>query len=162
MAGPMGRPLEETEMQPSLAIFEKGMQLLGSDTATLAPAALALKVILVKANFSLSTARILADLTEADFTGYAAIAAALAALPESLDPASQDSLLFVGPPAGGFRWETTGTTILNTIYGYALVDNGKTLLYGSALFDDPIVLSGTNQAIALPPIGFRLRAGSIF
>jgi hypothetical protein len=83
------------------------MTLLGSDTATLAPAALALKVILIKANFTPSPNLAVGDLTEADFSGYAAIAAALAALPESLDPNTGDSLLTVGPPAGGFRWETT-------------------------------------------------------
>jgi hypothetical protein len=148
-------------MIPTLSIFERGMTLLGADTATLAPAALALKVILVKAAFTPGPGLAIGDLTEADFTGYAAIAAALAALPESLDPATGDSLLTVGPPAGGFRWETTGTTTLNTIYGYALVDNGKATLYAADTFSTPIVLTATNQSIVLDPIGLRLLAGSI-
>jgi len=149
-------------MTPTLSIFERGMVLLGSDTTTLAPAANALKVLLLKANFTPDPGLVIGDLVEADFDGYAAILAALAALPESLDPATGDSLLTVGPPAGGFRWETTGLTNLpETIFGFALTNNGKTTLYGCELLTPPIILNGINQSIALDPIGFRLLAGSI-
>lgn len=142
-------------MQPTLAVFEKAMTLLGSDTATLNPAS-ANKIILVKAAFTPSLARVVADLTEADFTGYAALTMGTGNWPEGIDPATGDSVLTAVPPTAGYRWETTGTTILNTIYGWALVDNTKATLLGCATFPVPIQLVATNQQILLDFVTLRL------
>jgi len=124
------------------------MQLLAADTATLAPAANANKMMLVKAVFAEGEGLILADLTAADFDGSTPLDIGLNTQPEGLNPGSNDAVIDLKLPAGGLRWETTGVTHLpQTIYGYALVDNGITVVLAAKLFDNPVTLTAINQRV---------------
>lgn len=138
------------------------MQLLAADTATLAPATLANKIALVMANFVPSESLKLSDLTLATFTGSTPILGTAATQPEGLDPATGDSIIDLPAASGMYRWETTATTLLpQTIYGYALIDNGATKLLASALLDAPVTLTDINQRIDIGDPNLRQLAGSI-
>lgn len=149
-------------MTPSQLIFERFGVLLAADTTTLAPAADPPAVMLVKDVFTPSLTLIPADLVEADFDGYAQIAAPVGAQQQTLDPNTGDSLVRMKPPAGGWFWETTGITNLpQTIYGFALINDAQTAIYGSELFDEPFVLTATNQQILIDNVIFRMLLNSV-
>jgi hypothetical protein len=149
-------------MLPIQAIFERFGILLAADTSTLAPAANPPKVMLVKDPFTPADDLLVADLTEADFDGYAKISCEVAGQLQSTDPLTGDSVVEMKTPLGGWRWETTGVTNLpETIYGFALINNGSTLLYGTELFDTPIVLTASNQTVIIPSVSFSMKLGSV-
>jgi hypothetical protein len=135
-------------MIPSLAIREKAMQLLAADTATLAQAANALHMWLVKSSFVPAEALVLADVTLADFDGSTPLDVGLNTQPEAQNPGTTDSVIDLKAPAGGWRWETTGVTNLpQTIYGYVLTTNDDTTVYASALLESPVELTAVNQRV---------------
>ncbi len=135
-------------MFPTLALREKAMKLLAADTATLAPAALANKMVLSKATFIASEATKFADLTLADFDGSTPIDCGTGTQPEGLNPGTNDAVIDLLSPAGGFRWETTGVTHLpQTIFGYALLNNAMDTVLASELFANPITLTAINQRV---------------
>lgn len=135
-------------MFATLALREAAAKLLAADTATLAPAVNANKMILIKAPFSPSEALKFADLVAADFDGSTPLLAGTGTQAEALDPLTNDAIIDILPPAGGFRWETTGITNLpQTIYGYALCDNGLTTVLCAAVFETPITLTAINQRV---------------
>ena len=108
-------------MQTTLAVREKAATLLAADATTLAPAADGNEIALVKAAFTPAESNVLADLTFADFDGSAPIVCGTGTQPTGLDPNTNDTLITIKPPAGGFRFATTGITNLpQTIYGFAL------------------------------------------
>jgi len=149
-------------MQATRALREKMAQLLAADAATLAPAADGNMVVLIKAAFTPTEITALADLTLADFDGSTEIECGIGTQPEGLDPNNSDAIISILPPAGGFRFETTGVTNLpQTIYGFALLNNALTVLYGCEQLDTPVVLTGVNQVIELPNVNFRQLAGSL-
>jgi hypothetical protein len=143
-------------MQPSQSILNQIATLLAGDTTTLANAA-ALKIHLAKANFTPSPALLLAGLTEADFVGYAALAAGIGAQLNYVDPVTGLVTIEIKPPAGGWHFSVTGITNLpETIYGWYVTDNGTTVLYGSARLVTPIPLTASGQGfdIDLPKFAF--------
>lgn len=149
-------------MVPTRALREKAMQLLAADAATLAPAANANKIALVKAAFVPAETLVFADLDLADFDGSTPILGNTGAQPEGLDPATNDSLVDITPPVTGYRFETTGVTNLpQTIYGFALVNNAADTLLASGLFDAPIELTAINQRVDVVNPTLRQLANSI-
>lgn len=149
-------------MIPTLALREKAMQLLAADTATLAQAADANVIVLIKEPFTPGESLALGDLTPADFDGSTPLECGLGTQPEGQDPANTDALITLESPAGGWRWETTGVTNLpQTIYGYALMTDGLAALLGADTLPTPIDLTGVNQVVQLGALGFRQLAGSI-
>ena len=137
-------------MTPTQTLREQAMKLLAADPTTLAPAADANLVKLVKTNFTPSESLVYGDLDFADFDGSTAIECGTGTQPEGLDPGTADSIIDIKAPAGGFRFETTGVTNLpETIYGYALVNNAEDTLLASGLLDTPITLTAVNQVINL-------------
>lgn len=149
-------------MFPNLTIYQKLMQLLVADTSTLAPAANPPKLKLAKADFTPTLSMVPGDFTEADFDGYSAVASPVNAQLQSLDPLTGDSVGEMKQPAGGYRYETTGTTGLPmTIYGYYLENDGGTEVYGAEKFAEPIILVATNQSIGPLTPTFRQLSGSI-
>lgn len=136
--------------------------LLAGDTATLAPAANAIYIKLVKNNIVPSESITFADVQLADFDGSTELAIGLNAQPEAYDPITDDSVIDLKPPAGGFRWETTGVTNLpETIYGYVLLNNAKDTVWASALLDAPIPLTLIGQRIDLGDVLLRLLKDSL-
>lgn len=97
----------------------------------------------------------------ADFDGYTDKVCGSPAV-TGLDPVSGLYQLWAPPPAGGFRWETTGTTNLpETIYGFALGNSDSSTLYASALFDTPVVLTDVNQVVEVLSATLSLRNNPI-
>jgi len=149
-------------MQATRALREKAAQLLAADTATLAQAADPNHLVLIAANFLPSENLVAGDLVPATFDGATPLEVELGVQLEGLDPATSDAIITIGPPAGGWRWETTGITNLpQTIYGYALMNEAETTLFGAATLTTPVVLTGINQVINLPAVTFRQLAGSL-
>lgn len=148
-------------MIPSQAIFERPDVLLAADTSTLAVAANPPRVVLFKAPFTPSPDLVFADLVPADFDGYTDTLCQTGAQRQTLDPNTGDSLVQMIAPLGGWQWETTGLTNLpQSIYGWGLVPNGSASVYGSELFDVPVLLDGINQQVQIPQVQYRRPAGS--
>lgn len=104
------------------------------------------KVGLFKAPTTINDRMILTDLTPCDFTGYA-LSAAVTWAAAAYRP---DGTAVVAGDAKTFAVGAT-PTILNTVYGWYLVDGGGTDLQLVRLFDTPIVLSGPLQQLTVLP-----------
>ena len=132
------------------------LNLLKADTATLAPAA-ALKCHLVKEPFDLDPDLVVADLTFATFPGYAALALATGAGDVYTDPLTGLQTLLLPDPEGGYLWVATGATDpVQTIYGYALTDNGGTALYGVGVLPAPVQIRNAGDGVNLGSLTFAL------
>lgn len=135
-------------MIASQFIINRVATLLGGDTTTLAPAASPPKLRLAQAAFVPSVALLIGGLTEASFTGYAALLCAINAQQVFQDPVSGQQCIQMIEPLGGWHYLVTSATGLpQTIYGYYLTDNAGATLYASALFPTPIVLNANGQAV---------------
>jgi hypothetical protein len=146
---------------PTQVIMTALSTLLGADAGTLAQA---LVVGLIKHAFVPTLAPVLLAADEADFDGYAPIAVGAATRPTAFDPATGDRMLDIPPPAGGYRWETTGATNLaQTIYGWYVGDDviGTGVIFETGLFDAPIILNGIDQLVEVPQILIRMLAGGV-
>jgi len=140
----------------------QALALLAADTTTLAPAADEIYIGLVMNDLAPSEGITFADITLATFDGYAELAIGLNAQPEGFDPTTDDSIIDFKPPAGGFRWITTGTTNLpQTIYGFVLLDHAKAVVWASERLPTPITLTLAAQRIDLGDVLCRLLANSI-
>lgn len=149
-------------MIPTYSLFQRLFVLLGADSTTLSQTTNLTKVILFKNEVTVNMNTILGDLTEADFDGYAARDIAANAWPQSVDPATGDSMLDARPDSTPFLWETTGVTDLpQTIYGWAVVDSTGATLYCAQNLIPPVVLSAVNQSVTIPRAAMRMLAGSV-
>jgi hypothetical protein len=149
-------------MQATLALREKMAQLLAADATTLAPAADANVIALVIAPFTPTEALVFADLTLADFDGSTPLAVGLGTQAEGLDPLSGDAIISLKDPVGGWRWETTGVTNLpQTVWGYALLNDGLDTVFAAERLITPIPLTAVNQVIQLGGLTLRQLAGSL-
>lgn len=156
--------VEGPTMKPSQALFERAFILLGADSITLSKSSGGVnKILLIKEPFTPASNLDPTTLTEADFDGYAAREVLTGGLPQSIDPATGDSLITAPPDTTPYLWETTGVTNLpQTIYGFVLTNIDKTVLYGSALLPANVTLTAVNQSIQLPGYPtFRELAGSV-
>jgi hypothetical protein len=148
-------------MIPSQLIFERGPILLGSDTITLALAA-NLKVGLVKGSFTPGATLVYADVTLATFTGSTPLIPTPGTQPESVDPDNGDAIIDLVAPAGGWRWEcTVDPSPAEQITGFIVYTTVGPTLYAAELLPDPITISAANQAIVLPRVALRFKAGSV-
>jgi len=131
--------------------------LLGADTVSLAEPTTFVKVHLAKEAFTPSLALDVADLTEADFTGYAAKAASDAATQVFFDPETSEQIMQVKEPAGGWHWVTGGGFVgPQTIYGYYLTDTAGTTLWASELLETPVVLNTAGQGVDVDQVRVTL------
>lgn len=147
-------------MQPTRGLWIKQADLLVADLASLGAAA-ALNVHLAKAVFVPSLDLALASLTEADFDGYAAIAAGAAPYDAYYDALTGLYTVRVKEPAGGWNWLTTGVTNLpQTIYGAYLTNNANTTLWGSMLLPEAVTLDAADQGVGIGDIVFQWQTDS--
>jgi len=104
------------------------------------------KVHLFKTNVNPSPNMVIADLVEADFTGYAASSAIVWGTPGYLPDGT-------AAVVGGGKTFTVGSTpsILNTIYGYYVTDSAGTVLLFARKFDAAVVLSAAGQFVIVLP-----------
>lgn len=144
-------------MQPTNVILDRIGTLLAADATTLAPAALATHVHLIREPFTPDLVTDFTTLTPADFDGYAAKSAGVGAQQYFEDPSTGNRIVQLLEPAGGWHWETTGVTNLpQTIYGFVVTDNADLITYGSGLLDSPVELLAANQGIDLANLRFSV------
>lgn len=99
-----------------------------------------------KNNVALGPATVIGDLNECDFTGYAVSSAVVWGDPGYLP----DGTAIVTGDAKVFRVGAS-PTVLNTVYGWALVNAAKDVLYFARKFESPVVLSTAGQIFAVLP-----------
>lgn len=146
-------------MLPMLALRLSFGELVAADSAILAPAANANKVALIKEAFVPEEGMVAANVTVADFDGSTALVGVVGTQFCGIDPVTNDQIVTIKPPAGGYRWETTGDTNLpQTIFGYGLFSNDMATLIGLALLDNPITLTDAGQEITLPSVDITIVA----
>lgn len=142
-------------MLPMKAIRTALGDLLAADVALLAPAT-ANVIALIAAPFTPDENLVIGDLTLATFTDSDPIAGTTGAQQVGFDPVTQEQVITVLAPLGGYRWETGDTANLpQTIYGFALVSDGLVTLLAVAELPEPITLQDAHQFIDLDPIEFR-------
>jgi len=90
-------------------------------------------------------ATVMSDLTEATFTGYAAAAAIVWGTPYL------DVTGIALVTAASHEFVSTGSTIGNIIYGWALTNAAKTDLKKAARFTTPIGISATGEGVTVVP-----------
>lgn len=128
-----------------------------------------LTVALIKSPFTPGQATLdgLASTDEADFDGYAQKDGSAATRKVDIDPATGDVLVTVLPPAGGWRWETSGNTNLpETIYGMALMKGTVGAIFpdaviASEVFTAPVTFTNNPQQLTVQDVKFRLPVGTI-
>lgn len=148
-------------MVPTTGILNTIVDLLAADTATIAPAALALHVHLVKTPFTPIATLLIGDVTPATFDGSTPLNAGVGPQDVFRDPQTTLRIVQILEPAGGWHWDVTGVTDLpQTIYGYVVTDNADADIYGAALLSTPLTLSSVGQGIDLSWIRFTFLAGS--
>jgi len=149
-------------MTPTDLILNALQTLLGEDPATLAPVTDGLLVHLANAAFTPSVSLVLAGLSEADFTGAAALEAGAGPCQLFTDGISGLRVIQLNEPLGGWHWQPTNTSNLpQIIYGYYVTDNPATVLYGAALFPTPYNLSAVGQGIDVGQIRFTLMPNAL-
>ena len=143
-------------MFPTYALFDELRDLLATDPSSLAPLANNLNLHLSKSNFTPNQDRVVADFTEANFDGYSAIQSVLGAQDALTDPLTNERIVRMKIPAGGWHWAVSGLTHLpQTIYGFYLTDSTNAALWGCNLFPEPIPLQAVGQFVDIDDLIFR-------
>jgi hypothetical protein len=133
------------EMLPVLNLRISLGSLLAADVPTLAPVA-ANKIALIAADFTPSESLVLADLTFAAGTGMAPIAGVAGAQIVGNDPITQEQVITIKAPAGGWHWiSSVPFTVPDTLFGYALTNGAGTVLLGVTKLDQPITIGNTGD-----------------
>lgn len=102
-------------------------------------------IALFKNDFAPNQDSLIADFTEADYTGYARSTAVVWGTPFiNVDGVAE----MIAP---GKQFQPSGTTVANTIYGYYVVDSGGTDLVYSERFATPVPLAGPLDALPIIP-----------
>jgi hypothetical protein len=149
-------------MKPTNTILDEIATLLAADSATLAPAALACHVKLIKAPFTPNPNTVVGDFTYADFATSTQLSSTVGAQLTGVDPLTLDRFVEMKSPALGWRWAVTATTNLpQTIYGFCLLDNANAVVYGSALFETPITLTAVGQVIEIDTLKFTFNPNAV-
>lgn len=120
------------------------------------------KVVPLRAPYTYDPAMTIADVTVSDFPGSAGIVQD--DVPDGFtDPVTGDYIMIMIPPAGGWRWTSTGTTNLpQQITGLALVSaDGATLYAVSDPLTPPVDITESGQGWAAGELGFRLTLAGI-
>jgi hypothetical protein len=120
---------------PSRAFLDGIVNALGNSSMTLHTAVKNSFEILITNEPAPTVNTVLADLTEATYTGYLRQVCATWTGPFV---AEGDYSLEVGP---AHHWQPTDTITLNTITGHALVGDDSVTLLATEMFDQPIGLS---------------------
>lgn len=102
-------------------------------------------VMLIKEDFDPSRELLLADVVEADFNGYARSTAVV------WDPAYIGADEQVHLTAPGKPFLATDGVIPNTIFGWALLDSGGTIITAAFRYDNPIAISRASDGVVVQP-----------
>ena len=153
-----------SRISSTLAVERRVAALMGSDTTQYgASTSDANEVRLAQNAFTPGTELTLGDLTEADFGGYSLKATAGQPFVNT-DPATQDSIITLNEPAGGWKWNASGTPPANspqTIYGYYVTTESGLVLLGAQLLDNPVIISASTDTVIIGAIQVRLPVGML-
>lgn len=149
-------------MIPSAAMIDRIPTLLAADDSSLGPAAGPCKVILIDENFTPTNDTVVGDLHECTNSGLGPITCTAGDQQAGIDPVTSEQKVDMIPPIGGWRWEQAdGAGLPVTIYGFALVNNAKSTLWGVEKLATPIQIDAVHQTIEIPSVSFRLDASQI-
>lgn len=136
-------------MIPTSVILDATADLLAADTGTLGAVA-AMNVHLIVEPFTPSESTDFTALTEASFTGGAALACGTGTQQVFTDPLTGERIIQLKEPAGGFSWECTADPVApETVYGFVVTDDADTVTYGSALLATPVPISAAGQGFSV-------------
>jgi hypothetical protein len=147
-------------MFPTSVLEARVAELLSTDTDTLAPAALALKVHLVTDEFSEGLDVDFADRTPATFTGSAAKTAGVGPQQSFFDPVLQQRVIQLLEPVGGWHWQcTVAPDPQQQVTGYVVTNNDDSETYGSKRFPAAVPITNVGDGLDIGNIQIRLAAG---
>src|SRR5260221_9396342 len=144
-------------MVPTSVIDNALSDLLAADTTTLAPAANANKVHLIKAPFVPGGTADFTGMTEATFTGATALGAGRGTQQSFNGRPGVSRIVQLLEPVGGWHWKcTVAPATAEVIYGYCCTNQAGTVTYGCQLFDTPITIAAIGDAIDIPEVRFDI------
>jgi len=148
-------------MIPTAFLASSVPELVAADPAGLATALDAPKVTLIIGGFAPGLTTDIADLDVATFTGSAAKSATVGAQQAFFDPVTSSWCVQLLEPVGGWTWECTADpAAAETVVGFVVTNQAEDITYGSGLLDEPVVISGSGQAVAIPYVRMRIAAGA--
>jgi len=143
-------------LTPSAEMMQAVVDLAAADPATLAPAALANHVHLIKTDVNPDTYHYSAG-DEASFTGAGAKSAGVGAQTVYTDSVTQDRVILIKDPAGGWVWVCTVAPLPDpeTIFAVVLTDNADAVTLGVYQLLPPIVITNIGDAVVVGSLEFR-------
>lgn len=121
---------------------------LAANTASLAPATDPNEIALITAAFTPTEDLVIGDLTLASGDGLDAIVGVAGTQLTGTDPLTQEQLVTIKDPAGGYRWAlTSAPTPPVTVYGFALTTTAAGALLATQALDAPITLTNIGDEI---------------
>lgn len=136
--------------------------LLANDPDSLAPEEDAMKVALVQTPFAANEDIVVGELDLADFDGSTPKLVVVGGQGNGTDPLTGDSVIQLLPPAGGFRFQTTGATNLpQTIHGFIVTNEAGNTIWACDLLPEPVTLTAGGQEISLGDLTIRMPKGLI-
>jgi len=146
-------------MLPMKAVRLQLGNLLAADTTTIAPAT-ANKIALIAAPFNPGDENlVIGNLTLATFTGSTPKSGVDDDQQVGIDPATQEQVITILQPAGGFRFECSAAPASpETIYGFALVDDTLAVLLGVQALPEPVAIENVGDFVDTGAVELRFVA----
>jgi len=143
-------------MIPTTLLANRLSKVVAADATTLAlPAGCV--VVPLSADFSPSPNLVPASVTKAPIVPFFPKVPTPGTQFDSVDPVTGELVIQMIEPVGGWHWNTgVGFAGPVTIYGIGLFNDNYTLLFGTAKYATPIVLTGDNQNLDWPNVEFRI------
>lgn len=130
---------------------------MAADSNSIADGVSALKVHLIAENFDPAADTDFTALTAATFTGSTAKTGSTGAQNAGRDPTTNELVIGLKEPAGGWRWEATADpAVPEVIYGYAVTDNAGTTTWGSGKLPEPVTITSTGDFVEIGSIELRM------
>jgi predicted secreted protein len=127
--------------------------LLAADATSLAPATDPNEIALITAPFVPTENLVIGDLTFGSGNGLDPIVGVAGTQNVGVNPLTQEQVVTIKEPAGGWRWQLTGApSPAVTIYGIALTTTAGAALLGTQVLDNPVTMTN---------IGDEYNAGSV-
>lgn len=148
-------------ISPTAGLEDRTKELIASDTLMLADGDDAPTVFLVIAPFTPSRAVAKADLVLATFTGSAAKASEAGTQQAYFDPLTQEQVVQLAEPEGGWMWECTAAPAeTETVYGIVVCKGATATTMGSGLLDEPVPISAIGDGVNIGSVQLRLPLGA--
>jgi hypothetical protein len=145
-----------------LALNQKLATLLAADATTLAPATDPNVIALVTNSFTPTPQTVIGDLTFASGDGLDPIIGTAGTQHVGVDPVTGESVISMVEPAGGWRWQLTGTPGSPVVvYGFALLTTASAAYLASELLPTPITLQVIGDFLDIGSATFRLPVGTL-